>query len=76
MATILSNFAVSVLASALGGIVLAITVVCVATTLPALVIFLAVAPETAGQGLDEASLEATPLAAPATELAPEPPSVG
>jgi len=72
VATIVANFAVSGLASQLGGIVPAITVVCVVTALPAVVIFLAVAPETAGQGLDEASLEAAPLAPSASELAPRP----
>ena len=56
------NFAVSGLASPLGGIVPAISLVCVATALPAVAIFLAVAPETAGQGLDETSLEQAPLA--------------
>ena len=62
VATIAANFAVSALSTPLGGIVPAITVVCVATALPAVLIFLAVAPETAGQGLDEASLEQAPLA--------------
>jgi predicted MFS family arabinose efflux permease len=57
VATIVANFAVSGLASPLGGIVPAITLVSVATALPAVAIFLAVAPETAGQGLDESSLE-------------------
>ena len=62
IATIVANFAVSGLASPLGGIVPAITLVSVATALPAVAIFLAVAPETAGQGLDETSLEPAPLA--------------
>jgi putative MFS transporter len=62
VATIVSHFAVSALSGPAGGIVPAITVVCVATALPAVAIFLAVAPETAGQGLDEASLERGPLA--------------
>ncbi len=62
IATILANFAVSALAGPLGGIAPSITVVCVVTALPAVAIFLAVAPETAGQGLDEASLERGPLA--------------
>ena len=58
----MANFALSALASPLGGIVPAITLVCVASALPAVAIFLAVAPETAGQALDEASLEREPLA--------------
>jgi MFS family permease len=62
VATIIAHFAVSALAGPLGGIVPAITVVCVATALPAVAIFLAVAPETAGQALDETSLERGPLA--------------
>jgi MFS family permease len=62
VATIAANFAVSALSTPLGGIVPAITLVSVATALPAVLIFLAVAPETAGQGLDEASLEQVPLA--------------
>ena len=62
VATIVANFAVSGLASPLGGIVPAITLVSVATALPAVAIFLAVAPETAGQGLDQSSLEQRPLA--------------
>ena len=62
IATIVANFAVSAIASQLGGIVPAITLVCVATALPAAAIFLAVAPETAGQSLDETSLEQAPLA--------------
>jgi hypothetical protein len=67
IATVVANFGVGALAGALGGIVPAITLVTVATALPALAIFLAVAPETAGQSLDQASLEAPPLtAAPAT----------
>jgi putative MFS transporter len=60
--TIVANFAVSAIASQRGGIVPAITLVCVATALPAAAIFLAVAPETAGQSLDESSLEQAPLA--------------
>ena len=63
IATIVANFAVSAIASQLGGIVPAITLVCVATALPAAAIFLAVAPETAGRSLDETSLEQGPLAA-------------
>jgi putative MFS transporter len=59
LATVVGNFAVSWLAAELGGIVPAITLVCLATALPAVVIFLAVAPETAGQALDQASLETT-----------------
>jgi putative MFS transporter len=62
VATVAANFAVSALATPLGGIVPAITLVTVATALPALLIFLAVAPETAGQNLDEAALEPAPLA--------------
>jgi len=62
IATIAANFAVSALATPLGGIVPAITLVSLATALPAVAIFLAVAPETAGQGLDETSLEPAPLA--------------
>jgi len=61
IATIAANFAVSALANQLGGIVPAITLVCVVTALPAVAIFLAVAPETAGLGLDEAALEPAPL---------------
>ncbi len=72
VATILANFGVSWLASELGSIGLAITVVSLATALPAVVIFLAVAPETAGQGLDESSLEAAPLVPPGPHLAPGP----
>jgi putative MFS transporter len=72
VATILANFGVSWLASAFGGIVPAITLVSVATALPALAIFLAVAPETAGQGLDETSLEHAALAA-SGDLTPRPP---
>ena len=64
IATIVGNFAVSGLASELGGIAPAITVVCVASALPALLIFLAVAPETAGRSLEETSLEIAPLAPP------------
>jgi predicted MFS family arabinose efflux permease len=60
IATVAANFGVSALASSLGGLVPAITLVSVATALPALAIFLAVAPETAGQKLEEASLEAAP----------------
>jgi MFS family permease len=62
IATIVANFAVSALAGPLEGIVPAITVVSVASALPAVAIFLAVAPETAGRGLDETSLERAPLA--------------
>jgi putative MFS transporter len=62
IATIVGNFAVSALAGPLDGIVPAITVVSLASALPAVAIFLAVAPETAGQALDETSLERTPLA--------------
>jgi predicted MFS family arabinose efflux permease len=62
LATVVGNFAVSWLAAELGGIVPAISLVCLATALPAVVIFLAVAPETAGQALDQASLEAAPEA--------------
>ena len=69
---IVANFAVSGLATALGGIVPAISVVCIATALPAVAIFLAVAPETAGQDLDQASLENASLAASEPELAAEP----
>jgi predicted MFS family arabinose efflux permease len=63
IATIIANFAVSALAGPLGGIVPAITLVCLLTALPAVAIFLAVAPETAGQALDESSLEPAALAA-------------
>jgi putative MFS transporter len=62
IATIAANFSVSALAGPAGGIVPAITWVCLATALPALIIFLAVAPETAGRSLDETSLEPAPLA--------------
>jgi hypothetical protein len=62
IAAILGNFAVSALAGPLEGIAAAITVVSVASALPAVAIFLAVAPETAGQSLDESSLEREPLA--------------
>lgn len=61
VATIAANFAVSALSTPLGGIVPAITLVTLATALPAVLIFLAVAPETVGQTLDEASLEQAPL---------------
>jgi MFS family permease len=71
IATILANFGVSWLASVFGGIAPAITLVSVATALPAVAIFLAVAPETAGQDLDETSLEAASLA-PSNELAARP----
>jgi len=76
VATIVANFAISALASKLGGLVFAITVVCVATALPALGIFLAIAPETAGQGLDEASLENAALPRSGSELAPGPRAPG
>jgi hypothetical protein len=62
IASILAHFAVSALAGPLEGIVPAITVVSLASALPAVAIFLAVAPETAGQTLDESSLERAPLA--------------
>jgi len=62
IATIIANFTVSALAGPLGGIVPAITLVSLVTALPAVAIFLAVAPETAGQGLDESSLEPAALA--------------
>jgi putative MFS transporter len=71
IATIVTNFGVSALAGAVGGIVPAISVVCVVTALPALAIFLAVAPETAGQSLEAASLESPQLAV--AEGPPEPP---
>jgi putative MFS transporter len=61
LAFVISNFAVSLLAGALGGMVPAISWICVATALPAVAIFLAVAPETAGHTLEETSLEGTPL---------------
>jgi MFS family permease len=61
-AFVISNFGVSLLAGALGGMVPAITWICVATALPAVAIFLAVAPETSGRSLDETSLEGAPLA--------------
>jgi len=64
IATIVGNFAVSGLASAFGSLVPAITLVSVASALPAVAIFLAVAPETAGQDLDESSLEAATLPPP------------
>jgi putative MFS transporter len=63
IATIVGNFALSGLASTLGGIAPAITLLCVVTAIPALLIFLAVAPETAGRSLEETSLESAPLAA-------------
>jgi predicted MFS family arabinose efflux permease len=62
IATILANFGVSALAGPLDGIVPAISLVSIATALPAVAIFLATAPETAGQGLDESSLERRALA--------------
>jgi putative MFS transporter len=71
IATVACNFGVSGLAHGLGGLVPAISVISLATALPALVIFLAVAPETAGQRLEEASLEdAPPAGAPDSPAAP------
>jgi predicted MFS family arabinose efflux permease len=71
IATVAGNFGVAGLAHVFGGLVPAIGVVSLATALPALAIFLAVAPETAGQRLEEASLEAAPpAAAPDSPAAP------
>lgn len=76
IATIVANFGVSALASALGGIVPAISVLCALTALPAVAIFLAVAPETAGQDLDAASLEDVDLLLPGPEVPPGPQPIG
>jgi predicted MFS family arabinose efflux permease len=63
IATVLANFGVSFFASQMGGIVPAITLVSLVTAIPALMVFLATAPETAGRELEEISLEDAPRGA-------------
>lgn len=57
-AGVATMFALSLLATPLGGLPVAIAVLSFATLAPALAIFLAVVPETRGQTLEQASLDA------------------